>query len=101
MNEEVVTYFDGKDVLLCSTNNDFIYHAKTFYYDKGYFSLTNSKYFSCKQFIPKLVTSVFITKNIENCCELIAAPKDWLIKNNFTIYEKPEKKKRKITKNDE
>ena len=71
MEEELIYYSNGENILFCNTNN---------------------------QFIPKIVESYFINKNLENTCELFSAPKKWLIENNYDVISKPKKNKLKKVK---
>lgn len=94
MDEELIYYSNGKNILLCNTNNEFIYYCRVNFYSEGYYSMINSSYFSSSVFIPNIISSYFINKNIEKTCELFAAPKSWLKENNYNVCSKPERKKK-------
>lgn len=94
MDEELVYYSNGENILLCDTNNKFIYYSKVNFYSEGYYSMINSSYFSSSVFIPNVISSYFINQNVEKTCELFAAPKKWLVENNYKVCSKPERKKK-------
>ena len=98
MEEELIYYSNGENILFCNTNNQFVYYCKICYHSSNIYSVINSIYYSSDKFIPKIVESYFINKNLENTCELFSAPKKWLIENNYDVISKPKKNKLKKVK---
>ena len=96
MEEELIYYSNGTNILFCNTNNQFVYYCKICLYINNTYSVINSKYYSSYIFIPNVIESYFINKHIENTCELFSAPKKWLNENNYKVISKPEKSKLKI-----
>lgn len=90
-------YIKNGEIILVDIGGSFVYETSVYLYYKNYFSLSNKKYFSSPKPIDGVVGSFFKTKNIEICSELYAAPKQWLIDNEFTRCVIPEKIK-KVTK---
>lgn len=89
----------GKGVLL-DTEGRFIYEVSVNVIFDGIFILVNSTLYASKIEILDIIELYHINKHVELCCSLYAAPKNWLIDNNFVPYIKIKKVKTKIT-NDE
>lgn len=87
MNDKKVLYVKGKQSALIACQ--FVYETHVYLRYKGYFSLVNSKYFSCNKEIENIVESFRINSHVEICTELYAAPKKWLIDNGYVEYQKP------------
>lgn len=75
--------------------NRFIYEVTVYVKYENICNMANHKYFSSNTEIPKVVEEYNLDNNITIYCELIYAPKRWLIDNGYQLYVKPEKKKRK------
>ena len=86
--QELIVYIKGKQTVVLSTNNLFVYESCVYTHYQNYFSLSNKKYFSSKTEIEKIKESFFKTKNIQICNELYAAPEKWLKDNGFIVYVK-------------
>lgn len=91
---ELELYTKNGESVLVDIGGSFIYETSVYLYYKNYFSLSNKKYFSSSKPIDGVVGSFFKTKNIQICSELYAAPKQWLIDNEFIRYVIPEKIKK-------
>jgi len=85
-------YIKGKLTALIS--HTFIYEVSICARFKGYYSIANTTHFSSVNEIANIVESFYKNPYTEITCELYSAPLSWLIENGFTIYIKPEKKKR-------
>lgn len=88
-------YIKDKQAVKVDSCNRFIYEVMVFVYYENIFSMAQHKYFSSETYIENIIESYYKSPNIEICCELYSAPKDWLIDNDFILYVEPEKKKRK------
>ena len=66
MEEELIYYSNGENILFCNTNNQFVYYCKICLYINNTYSVINSKYYSSYIFIPNVIESYFINKHIEN-----------------------------------
>lgn len=86
-----VVYLKNKQVLLIS--NTFIYEVSICARFKGYYSISNTVYFSYVKEIPNIVESFYKNRYTEITCELYSAPLGWLIDSGYNIYIKPEKRK--------
>ena len=76
----------------------FIYEVCTFIQYENIYNQANHKYFTSDKEILNIIRFYKITPYIEIQCYLYSAPLWWLIENDFTLYKKPEKKKRIIKK---
>lgn len=91
------TYVNGEESALVNPNGQFVYEVFTFVQFENIYTIANVKlYYSDKPL--NIVPNLKITPYIEVHCELYSAPYEWLINSGFTLYVKPEKKKR-IKKN--
>lgn len=94
-----IIYVKDNISALIDENNKFIYEVSIFISYKNIYHLHSTELFSSDIEIKSIIESYNIDKNITINCKLYAAPKEWLVNNKFTIWSKPEKKKRK-KKND-
>lgn len=83
-------------VVLTSSSNLFVYETCVYAYYKNFSWLAKKEYYTSNKEIDGVVDSFYISKNIQICSELYAAPLKWLTDNKFIKYEKT--KKIKITK---
>ena len=91
----------GRGVLL-DTENRFIYEVMVYVMFEGIYMLVNSTLYASKTEILNIIDSYFINKHVELCCSMYAAPKNWLIDNEFVPYVKKKKvKKLKVVENGE
>ena len=81
----------GSSALVASS---FIYETTVYLRLPTYCSVVNSTYYSSEKEIQNIRAYFRLSPNIEICSELYAAPKEWLIDNGYTLYQKPEKIKR-------
>lgn len=81
-------YLKNKEAVLLDSENRFIYEVFVFVHFPGQTSMANHKYFISNKEIKGIIPSFYINKNIEIVCELYAAPKNWLIENEYTLYTK-------------
>lgn len=81
-------YKDKKGVLI---SNQFIYEVLVYIYFDNFMSLAESKLFYSSIEIKNVVHLTKISNNIQIECELYAAPKQWLLDNNYIKYEKLKK----------
>lgn len=79
-------------------NNKFTYERHIFISFDNFFISADYKRFQSDSEISNLVEYFKVDKHIEIVSALISAPLEWLKENNFYLYIKPEKKKRKYTK---
>ena len=96
-------YTDGNRVVFVDSECRFIYEVMVYVSFKNITSMIKSKLYISVVEIPKIIETYFVNKYINICCSLYSAPKEWLINNNFFLYESPKeiKKKLKLLKNDE
>jgi hypothetical protein len=87
-------YVKEGQVALVDNCNRFVYEVFVFVQHKNIFSTANHKYFSSEKEIKNIVSIYQHDEYIQTCCDLYSAPLKWLIENDFTLYVKPEKKKR-------
>lgn len=66
---------------------NFVYSTTINLYSKRYFFQINQVYYSSKIEIKNIVPSFWKNKHFEICTELYAAPKSWLIENDFKLYQ--------------
>lgn len=78
--------------------NRFIYERYIFVRFENLFSTADYQRYSSDVEIKGIIKHIYIGSYIEIVSELISAPLRWLIDNDFVVYVKPEKKKRKYTK---
>lgn len=95
---EEVYYSDGKRILFCDTNNNFIYLCGLCSYSHNRYQVISKTLYVSEKFIEGLVESYFISSHLENTCELYAAPIWWLNENNFKVIDKPKKDKKEVKK---
>jgi hypothetical protein len=81
---ENITWIKNNEITFQSKN--FIYESCVYLYESKRFSLINKSYYESPKEL-NIVYSFWKTKHIEICCTLYSAPKEWLIKNNFKLYE--------------
>ena len=83
-----------KDNKIVSVGNSFMY--ETFVYLKTKLScmVVNSAVFTSEKEIKNVVEYFKKTPHIEICSQLIEAPEQWLLDNEYREYQKPEKIKR-------
>jgi len=90
----------GQGILL-DIEGRFIYEVSVHVIFNGVFILVNSTLYASKTEILNTIETYPINKHIELCCSIYAAPKNWLIDNNFVPYIKKVKiKKIKTSKNE-
>jgi len=99
ITDNPIVYIKNKRTVFIE--DTFIYEVTICAYFPNYFSVVNTTYFSCKHEIPFIVESFWKNPHTEICCELYAAPLNWLLDNGFTVYIKPEKKRITKKNNDE
>jgi hypothetical protein len=87
-------YIKDNKIVLVDSECRFIYEVLVYVWYDNIFSLANSKIFTSVIEIPNIIESYFIDKHIEFFTFLYAAPKKWLVDNDFIEYIYPEKKKR-------
>lgn len=85
---------EGRAVLqdICSR---FIYEVFVLAHHENIFSTINHKYFSSEKEIKNVIENYQVTEYISINCEMYSAPLRWLLDNDFELYVKPQKKKRK------
>jgi hypothetical protein len=88
-------YVKEGQVVLQDICNRFIYEVFVFVHHKNIFSTINHKYYSSEVEIKNIIENYKVTENITVNCEMYSAPLKWLLDNEFQLYVKPEKKKRK------
>ena len=81
---ENISWIRNNEVIFES--NVFIYESNVYLYQQNRFSLINKSYYKYSSELP-IVSSFWKSSNIEICCNLYAAPKNWLINNNFKLNE--------------
>jgi len=92
MVEEI--YVKGDQFVRIDECNRFIYEVSVYVKYQNIYSMVNHKYFSSDKEIVTFIDKVVINQFTTIYCELYSAPKEWIIENEFTLYIKPEKKKR-------
>ncbi len=90
----MIYYKKGKVIVIGHVLNQFIYELSVNVFHKNYYFVANTKYFSSLINLP-VVESYKVNKNIEISCYLHAAPIDWLINNDFVVYSRQIKKRKK------
>lgn len=88
-------YVKNNQTVFIDPEERFIYEVYVFIWYENIRSLGNHKFFYSKVEIKNIIESYFINKYIEVYTVLHSAPKEWIIENDFILYVKPEKKKRK------
>ena len=86
------TYVKDDSVVLSCFK--FVYCTELYSYSDGTYFLLRKEYFSCESEIENIVSSYWIQPGLQFHCELYAAPKTWLLKNNYMLYVPTEKPKR-------
>lgn len=81
---ENITWIKNNEVVFQSKN--YIYESCVYLYESKRFSLINKSYYESPKEL-NVVSSFWKTRNIEICCTLYSAPKEWLINNNYKLYE--------------
>lgn len=66
---------------------NFVYVTTVNLYAKRYFSQVNKTYYESKTEIKNIVDSLWKNKHTEICTELYGAPKEYLMENDFRLYE--------------
>lgn len=88
-------YTNGEKCVIINIDNKFVYRVTVNVHTKFVFCLAQTKYFQSDTEIKHYIETVFLNKNITINCELYSAPKKYLDDKGYTLYVKPEKKKRK------
>lgn len=96
----MVYYKDNQFVYVDSCNR-FIYEVYIFVKFENTFSTARFTRYSSDTEIKGIIKTTYVGDFIEIDCSLYSAPLRWLIDNDFAVYVKPEKKKRKYTKKKE
>lgn len=89
-------YVKNKQAIAVDLTNLFVYEVSVYARNKNYFSLIKKHYYSAPYEIPGTVSSFYKNPYTEICCDLYAAPLQWLLDNDFVKYQKPDKKLTKI-----
>jgi hypothetical protein len=90
---------DNKGVLEDSENR-FIYEVAVYLSYKNVFSMVKNKLYASTKEIENIVECFRLNKYISIYCDLYAAPKEWLISNEFIPYvKKPKNEKQKEVPN--
>lgn len=92
---EIDVYKKDKLIVIGTKSKTFVYEVTVNIYYPNYYSIGNTKHFSSKTYIPNYVESFFKNPHTEICCELYSAPLDWLLDNDFSIYIKQKKIRKK------
>jgi hypothetical protein len=88
-------YIKDDQVVLLDKCGRFIYEVFVTVKFENIFSIANHKYFTSDIEILNIVRCHEVSPYIKVECDLYSAPLKWLIKNDFILYIKPEKKLRK------
>ena len=95
-------YVKEDEASLVNYSGRFVYEVLVYINFEGILSLHNHKLFCSDNPIQNIARFIKIHPFIEVESCLYSAPEKWLIENGFTLYVKPEKKKRiKNKENDE
>jgi hypothetical protein len=81
-------YCCGKDGVLISQSNHFVYEVSVFILKGRTYTLDDSKLFIAQREIKDYVPRFWATKSHVITCDLYAAPLEWLQSNNYQPYEK-------------
>lgn len=87
-------YIKGKESSLVNTCGQFVYEVSTYVRFENIYNMANTMLFYSDKEIQNIVNYAKITPYIEVQCHLYSAPLKWLLNSGFTLYVKPEKKKR-------
>ena len=93
--EDYDVYKKDKQIILPSKTKEFVYVVTVEIHYPNYYSVANTRYYSSLKEIPNIVPSFFKNLHTEICCELYSAPLEWLLDNDFSIYIKPKKIRKK------
>jgi hypothetical protein len=89
---------------IVTESNKFRYNVELHLYQKNYFSVIESRIFSCNEEIKNFIPSIwfkFKDFNIRKTTELISAPNWWLTKNYYVEFIFMSKKEiKKLIKNE-
>lgn len=88
-------YIKDEAQVFADSENRFIYEVLVYVWFNNGISLANSKLFASAKEIKTIIESYFVDNNIEFFTTLYAAPKSWLLKNDFVVYEKKKKQVKK------
>ena len=85
-------YVKGNEAVLINKGNIFMYEVSVYCHYKSYFGIVESKWYTCNQEIPNIISNFKRDSHTEITCCLFSAPLPWLLNNDYIKYVKPDKK---------